>query len=207
MKFRIFVVDDDKHYSRLLSYRLDKNPDHEVHVYRSGEEVLERLSDQPDLVLLDIMMPGIGGIEALRRIRERVPEVPVIMVSAQGVVERAVECMKLGAYDYITKGQDEFVKLDVLVKHIIEKVSMRRELESLRGEVARRYGIEGLVGDSASMKKVYRLIQKALRGDLTVAIQGESGTGKELVAKAIHYNSGRKNGPFVVVNCAAIPRD
>ncbi|MFQ5570845.1 MAG: sigma-54-dependent transcriptional regulator [Rhodothermales bacterium] len=207
MKFRIFVVDDDRHYARLLSYRLDKNPDYDVHVYRSGEEALEHLDNQPDLILLDIMMPGMGGIEALRQIRARAQEIPVVMVSAQGVVETAVEAMKLGAYDYITKGQDEFVKLDVLVTNIQEKVAMQRELETLRGEVSRRYGIEGLVGDSQPMKKVYRLIHKTLRGDLTVAIQGESGTGKELVAKAIHYNSARKHGPFVVVNCAAIPRD
>ena len=207
MKFRIFVVDDDRHYARLLSYRLDKHPDYEVQVFRSGEEVLERLDEQPDLILLDIMMPGIGGLETLRKVREHTPSMPVVMVSAQGVVETAVEAMKLGAYDYITKGHDEFVKLDVLVKNILENVAMRRELETLRGEVSRRYGIEGLIGDSPAMKKVYRLMQKALRGDLTVAIQGESGTGKELVAKAIHYNSGRKHGPFVVVNCAAIPRD
>ena len=207
MKFRIFVVDDDRHYARLLSYRLAKESTHDVQVYRSGEEMLEHLSDEPDLILLDIMMPGIGGIEALRRLREHNAEVPVVMVSAQGVVDTAVECMKLGAYDYITKGQDEFVKLDVIVKNVIEKAAMQRELDALRGEVARRYGIEGLVGDSPPMKKVYRLIQKALRGDLTVAIQGESGTGKELVAKAIHYNSARKQGAFVVVNCAAIPRD
>ncbi|MFB3131896.1 MAG: sigma-54-dependent transcriptional regulator [Rhodothermales bacterium] len=207
MKFRIFVVDDDRHYARLLSYRLDKHPDYEVRVFRSGEEVLEHLEEQPDLMLLDIMMPGIGGLETLRKVREHNPPIPVVMVSAQGVVETAVEAMKLGAYDYITKGHDEFVKLDVLVKNILETVAMRRELETLRGEVSRRYGIEGLIGDSPAMKKVYRLMQKTLRGDLTVAIQGESGTGKELVAKAIHYNSARKQGPFVVVNCAAIPRD
>ena len=153
------------------------------------------------------MMPGIGGIETLRQIREKTSDIPVVMVSAQGVVETAVEAMKLGAYDYITKGQDEFVKLDILLKNILETVAMRRELDTLRGEVSRRYGIEGLIGDSPPMKKIYRLMQKALRGDLIVAIQGESGTGKELVAKAIHYNSRRKHGPFVVVNCAAIPRD
>lgn len=207
MKFRIFVVDDDRHYARLLSYRLAKNTDYQVAVYNSGEDAIKHLGDQPDLILLDIMMPGIGGIEALRIVRERDPNIPVIMVSAQGVVDTAVESMKLGAYDYITKGQDDFMKLDNVVKNVLEKVSMRRELETLRGEVARRYGLKGLIGDSAPMKQVYRLMEKTLRGDLTVAIQGESGTGKELVAKAIHYNSPRKREPFVVVNCAAIPRD
>jgi len=207
MKFRIFVVDDDRHYSRLLSYRLDKHPENEVHAYRSGEEALDNLEKQPDLVLLDIMMPGIDGIETLRKVREQRPHLPVVMVSAQGVVDKAVEAMKLGANDYVTKGQDEFVKLEKVIDDLREKVAMQRELESLRGEVARRYGLEGLVGDSPPMKKVYHLMEKTLRGDLTVAIQGESGTGKELVAKAIHYNSPRKQGPFVVVNCAAIPRE
>jgi DNA-binding NtrC family response regulator len=115
--------------------------------------------------------------------------------------------MRLGAYDYVTKGQDDLVKLEVVVKNVREREDMARELENLRTEVAERYGMEGLVGDSAAMESVYRLVQKAVRGDLTVAIQGESGTGKELVARAIHYNSPRKRGPFVVVNCAAIPHD
>ena len=207
MKYRIFVVDDDKHYARMLSYRLAKHPEYDVSVFASGEEVLRAMGDSPDLMLLDIMMPGIDGLEVLRRIKARRPNLPIVMVSAQGVVDTAVEAMKLGAYDYITKGQDDLVKLDTLVKNVLEKVSMERELSNLRGEVARTYSVDGMIGDSPAMKNVYRIIEKALRGDLTVAIVGESGTGKELVAKAIHYNSGRKRGPFVVVNCAAIPRE
>ncbi len=207
MSFRIFVVDDDRHYSRLLSYRLEKADDYEVHVYNSGEELLENLDEEPHLVLLDVMMPGIGGIDALKQMSKRKPHVPVVMVSAQGAIEVAVDAMKLGAYDYITKGQDDLVKLDTVVRNVREKVTMERELETLRGEVSRKYGLTELIGDSPAMEKVYRLISKALRGDITVAIHGESGTGKELVAKAIHYNSPRKHGPFVVVNCAAIPRD
>lgn len=207
MKFRIFVVDDDRHYARMISYRLAKNPDYQVKTFTSGEEVVRHLGEQPDLILLDIMMPGIDGIETLRQVRELRPQTPVVMVSAQGVIDTAVEAMKLGAYDYITKGQDDLVKLETVVKNVLEKVAMERELDSLRSEVSRRYGVEGLVGESPAMQKVYRLIQKTLRGDLTVAIQGESGTGKELVSKAIHYNSNRKRAAFVVVNCAAIPRD
>lgn len=207
MSFRIFVVDDDRHYSRLLSYRLEKAADYDVHVYHSGEELLEHLDEEPHLILLDIMMPGIGGIDALKQVHKRKPNVPIVMVSAQGAIDVAVDAMKLGAYDYITKGQDDLIKLDTVVKNIRERVSMERELETLRSEVSRKYGLKELVGDSPAMEKVYRLINKALRGDITVAIQGESGTGKELVAKAIHYNSPRKHGPFIVVNCAAIPRD
>ena len=207
MSYRLFVVDDDRHYSRLLSYRLAKHGDHEVEVFNSGEEVLDKLDNAPDLILLDIMMPGLDGIETLKRIRKRGSDVPVVMISAQGNVETAVEAMRLGAYDYITKGQDDLVKLDKVVDHIKERVALSREVEALRGEVAEKYGLEEIVGDSTAMEDVYRLIQKTLRGDLTVAIQGESGTGKELVARAIHFNSNRKHGPFVVVNCAAIPRE
>jgi len=208
MKYRIFVVDDDRHYARMLSYRLDKYVEYNVKVFNSGEEVLAALpDDKPDVVLLDIMMPGVDGIETLRRIIARRPNLPVIMVSAQGIVDTAVEAMKLGAYDYITKGQDDLVKLDKVVRNALEKVSMTKELDTLRSEVSRRYGKGGLIGESPSMKKVYNMIQKTLRGDITVAIQGESGTGKELVAKAIHFGSSRKKGRFVVVNCAAIPRE
>ncbi|MFT4605244.1 MAG: two-component system response regulator AtoC [Rhodothermales bacterium] len=207
MKYRIFVVDDDRHYARMLSYRLDKTPEYEVETFSSGEELLRNMVKKPDLILCDIMMPGIDGIEALRRIVARRPNLPIIMVSAQGVVETAVEAMRIGAYDYITKGQDDLTKLDAIVKNCLEKVSLEREVTTLRAEVDTKYSVRGIIGESPAMQKVYRMIQKALRGDLVVAIHGESGTGKELVAKAIHYGSTRKRGPFVVVNCAAIPRD
>lgn len=207
MKYRIYIVDDDRHYARMLSYRLDKNANYEVKVFHGGEEVLKNLDEKPDLMLLDIMMPGVDGVEVLRQMTTRMPEVPVIMVSAQGVIDTAVEAMKIGAYDYITKGQDDLVKLDAIVRNVLEKVSLEREVESLRNEVSEKYQVKGMIGESPAIQQVYRMIRKATRGDLTVAIQGESGTGKELVAKAIHYSSSRKRGPFIVVNCAAIPRD
>ncbi len=207
MKFKVFVVDDDQHYSRLLSYRLGKNPDLDVAVFGSGEEALEQMNEQPSLVLLDIMMPGIGGMKTLEIIKEKYESVPVVMVSAQGVIDTAVTAMQKGAIDYITKGQDDMVKLDSVVRNIVEKERMSRELDNLRGVVKKKYSIGGIVGESNAMRSVYKTMEKALRGDLTVAIVGESGTGKELVAKAIHYGSDRKKGPFVVVNCAAIPRE
>ncbi len=214
MTYRFFVVDDDRHYARLLSYRLDKDAEHEVHVYHSGEDALDALDagTEPDLILLDIMMPGIGGMETLRRIRLLRPELPVIMISAQGTIDVAIEAIKGGANDYITKGQDDLVKLDAVVKNHRERIKLAREVESLRGEVAGKYGLDEIVGDSPAMEEVYRLIHKTLRGNLTVAIQGESGTGKELVARAIHFNSAHAPdidgpGPFVVVNCAAIPSE
>lgn len=214
MTYRFFVVDDDHHYARLLSYRLDKDAEHEVHVFHSGEDALDALDEgnEPDLILLDIMMPGMGGMEALRRIRLLRPELPVVMISAQGTIDVAIEAMKGGANDYITKGQDDLVKLDAVVKSHRERIKLTREVENLRGEVAGKYGLDEIVGDSPAMEEVYRLIRKTLRGNLTVAIQGESGTGKELVARAIHFNSAHipsedGPGPFVVVNCAAIPSE
>ncbi len=213
MTTRFFVVDDDRHYARLLSYRIDKAKDHEVHVFHSGEDALDALDQHtPDLVLLDIMMPGIGGMETLRRLKLFKPDTPVVMISAQGTADVAVEAMKGGADDYITKGHDDLVKLDSVVKRMKERVQLSREVERLRTEVAKKYGMDEIVGDSPAMEEVYRLLKKTLRGNLTVAIQGESGTGKELVARAIHFNSDPRPGepavgPFVVVNSAAIPRE
>ena len=213
MTTRFFVVDDDRHYARLLSYRIDKEKGHEVHVFHSGEDALDQLDAlKPDLVLLDIMMPGIGGMETLRRLQLFQPDLPVVMISAQGTADVAVEAMKGGATDYITKGQDDLVKLDVVVRRLKDRVKLAREVEQLRAEVAKKYGMEEIVGDSPAMERVYQLVQKTLRGNLTVAIQGESGTGKELVARAIHFNSDpppgeAEVGPFVVVNCAAIPKE
>ena len=213
MTTRFFVVDDDRHYARLLSYRIDKDRDHEVHVFTSGEDALDALERlAPDLILLDIMMPGIGGMETLRRLKLFKPDLPVVMISAQGTADVAVEAMKGGADDYITKGHDDLVKLDAVVGRMKERVRLSREVERLRAEVAKKYGMDEIVGDSPAMEDVYRLVQKTLRGDLTVAIQGESGTGKELIARAIHFNSDPRPGepevgPFVVVNSAAIPRE
>ena len=213
MTTRFFVVDDDRHYARLLSYRIDKAKDHEVHVFTSGEDALDALdAHPPDLVLLDIMMPGIGGMETLRRLKLFRPDTPVVMISAQGTADVAVEAMKGGADDYITKGHDDLVKLDAVVKRMKERVALSREVERLRTEVAKKYGLDEIVGDSPAMEEVYRLLKKTLRGNLTVAIQGESGTGKELVARAIHFNTAPRPGepavgPFVVVNSAAIPRE
>lgn len=209
MIFRFLIVDDDRHYGRLLSYRLEKDSQHEIEILHDGKDLLARLKEgvQPDLIMMDIMMPGMNGIETLKRLGKTYPDLNVVMISAQEDVETAVEAMRLGAKDYITKGQNDLVHLDRIVKDVKERVKLKREVEALQSEVAAKYGLEEIVGNSTAMEEVYRLIQKTLRGDLTVAIQGESGTGKELVARAIHFNSHRASGPFVVVNCAAIPRE
>jgi DNA-binding NtrC family response regulator len=211
MSYRICLVDDDRHYARLVAHRLEKYAEFEVETFRRGAAFCEHLEEQtdggPDVVLLDIMMPGMSGLEVLEQVQEHRPGLPVIMVSAQGVIETAIEAMKAGAYDYVTKGQDDVPRLKATLDRALEKASMQRELDALRDEVEERYGLGRLVGESEPMQEVYRLVRKAVRASIAVAVQGESGTGKELVAKAIHYNSKRKDGPFVEVNCAAVPSE
>ncbi|MEM8484352.1 MAG: sigma-54 dependent transcriptional regulator [Bacteroidota bacterium] len=207
MSFRIFIVDDDPEYSALLQFQLRKIEQVEIKTFSQGEEVVDCLDQQPHLVLLDLVMPGQGGLETLRQIKLAAPKLPVIVVSSQSVVSVALEALKLGAYDYITKGHDDTVKINRLAAQIAERTKLTQEVSMLREQLRVPQGIPGMIGESVSMGKVFRLINKTLVGDLSVAIVGESGTGKELVAHTIHYNSSRKRQAFVVVNCAAIPRE
>jgi DNA-binding NtrC family response regulator len=206
MKLRLFVVDDDPDYAELLSYQLRKLEGVDITILSTGESAVASLDLEPDLIFLDVVMPGQGGLETLRRIKFLRPTLPVVMVSAQSVVSVALEAIKAGAADYITKGHDDSVKVLSIARNVAERVRLEREIESLR-DLLPSGGFEGLIGNSKSMLDLFRLIKKTLRGDLTVAIVGESGTGKELVAQAIHRNSPRNSAPFVVVNCAAIPRE
>ncbi len=207
MSFRIFIVDDDPEYSALLQFQLRKIEQVDIKTFNKGEDVVDCLDQQPHLVLLDLVMPGQGGLETLRQIKLAAPKLPVIVVSSQSVVSVALEALKLGAYDYITKGHDDTVKINRLAEQIAERTHLTQEVNILREQLRVPHGIPGMIGESASMGKVFRLINKTLVGDLSVAIVGESGTGKELVAHTIHYNSSRKRQAFVVVNCAAIPRE
>lgn len=207
MRLRIHIVDDDPAYATIMRYQLRRNNDPEIKVFHTGEDALLHMDEEPDLILLDVVMPGQGGLETLRQMKARKPDIPVVMVSAQSVVSVALEALKLGAYDYITKGHDDTVKLQALVRHISERVALAQEVSSLRAQLPDPKGLRGIVGESAPMARIFKIVQKTLRGNLTVAILGESGTGKELIAQAIHHNSNRRRNPFVVVNCAAIPHE
>ena len=207
MPFCLFIVDDDPEYSALLQFQLRKLEDIDIQAYSRGEHALDSLDNNPDLILLDLVMPGQGGLETLRQLKVSNPDRAVIVLSSQTVVSVALEALKLGAYDYITKGHDDTVKIRRLVEQFMERKKLSSEVELLREQLRVPHGIPGMIGESASMGGVLRMIQKTLIGDLSVAVVGESGTGKELVAHTIHYNSPRRREPFVVVNCAAIPRD
>ena len=201
---RILVVDDEENMVHFLT-KLLRAEGFEVEGVRTGEAALDRLRAGPfELVLTDLKLPDTDGIEILKAARELHPEAVVILITAYGTIESAIEAMRAGAYDYVTKPFRASEILQVVEK-ALERVHLRREVTQLRQAVAERFGFASLVGKSAKMQEVYTQIEKVAAARGAVLIQGESGTGKELVAKAIHFNSPRKSGPFVVIDCAAIP--
>jgi DNA-binding NtrC family response regulator len=202
----VFIVDDEQAISKLLSYWLKDKWGYDIEVFASGEEVIKRLYQKPDLILLDIMLPGMDGMEVLKRIRQVDENLPVIMLSAQGKVEVALESLKFGAYDYFPKPID-LQKLEPAVKNAIKGYDLSKEIENLRENIKKEYSFSNIVSADSRMQDVFKLVTKVLNNDITVLIYGESGTGKELIARAIHYNGNRKNNPFIVVNCASIPRE
>ncbi len=200
----ILIVDDEKNIRRILALML-RDRRHQVTEASSGEEALKTLADlDPDLILLDLKMPGMDGLETLSKLREAGHGAAVIMMTAHGTISTAVEAMRRGAYDYVTKPFDN----DELMMLIDRALDMRRlasEVENLRGELESRYGFTEIIGISPAIQKVFHTMAKVAKVDATVLVTGESGTGKELVARAIHRKSPRETHPFVAVNCSAIP--
>ncbi|HXV20783.1 MAG TPA: sigma-54 dependent transcriptional regulator [Desulfuromonadales bacterium] len=204
-KHKILVVDDEQ----LIRWSLEQNlkkQGYEVMTAGSGEDALRLLREEPpDLMLLDIQLPGISGMEVLEKVKEMEEEIIVIMVTALGVLETAVKAMRIGAYDYINKpfNLDE---LAIVIRKALETSELKKEVAHLRSEQSRKYGIGNIIGQSKHMQSVLAMVEKIARSDAsTVLIQGESGTGKELIAKAIHYESARADKPFMAINCAAVP--
>jgi two-component system response regulator AtoC len=202
----VFIVDDEKSIARLLAHWLKDKWKYKVEVFENGEEVLKKLHLNPDLILLDIMLPDIDGIEILKRVKQIDEDLPIIMLSAQGSIEVAVEALRLGAFDYFPKPID-VQRLEPAVKNSIRNYDLVKELKLLRENVKREYSFDNVVSADKKMQDVFKMVSKVLDNDITVLINGESGTGKELIARAIHFNGIRKDRPFVVVNCASIPRE
>lgn len=199
----ILIVDDEESVRNSLAGVM-RDEGYHVMSASSGREGIEMLHEaEPSLALLDIAMPEMDGIETLRRLREIRPEMPVIMITGHGTIETAVKTTKMGAYDFIVK-PPELQHLTLVVKHGIEETRLREENESLKKSIERRYEI---VGESEKVRTLKRQIALAGPTNGWVLIHGESGTGKELVARAIHRSSKRSCGPFVEVNCAAIPQE
>jgi DNA-binding NtrC family response regulator len=206
--FKIFVVEDSEWYNRLLVHTLSLNPDYEIKSFFNGKDFLNSLFESPDIVTLDYRLPDFTGLDILKRIREENPDIQVILISEQDDIDTVVNLLKMGAYDYISKSEDIKDRLLNTVKNIRNGIGLKREITTLRREVQKKYSFrESILGESTAIKTVYDLIEKALSTNITVIVSGETGTGKELVAKAIHYNSKRKDKSFVTVNVAAIPSE
>ncbi|RMF84737.1 MAG: sigma-54-dependent Fis family transcriptional regulator [Nitrospinota bacterium] len=204
--FRILVVDDESSQREILQGFLEK-AGWEVETAGSGPEALDLLRQRSfALCLIDYRMPGMSGLELLQQIRQRYPDVTVVIITAYGSIDSAVEAMKRGAYDYLTKPID-LDELSHLITKIEERQQLLTEVRTLRAQLTERFRFDQIIGESGKMQEVLSLVARIAPSNATVLIRGESGTGKELIAKAIHYNSPRKEGPFVKVNIAALPEN
>ena len=201
---RILLIDDDADMLRLVQEELTHQEFHVIPA-ATGAEGLQSLRDQPvDVVVTDLRMEPITGMEVLRATADLQPEAKVIVVTAFGSIASAIEAVKAGAFDYLSK-PFEVEELALAIQKAMEDTRLRRENLVLRGEVERRYQFGNLIGAGKAMSEVFGLIKRVAASDISVLITGESGTGKELVAKAIHYNSARRGGRFMPINCAGIP--
>jgi two-component system NtrC family response regulator len=199
----ILIVDDEKNYLLVLSAVLEEEG-YEVLTALGGPEALGiQKSSDLDLVLTDMKMPGMDGIDLLEQIKARDPELPVIMMTAHGTIDKAVEAMQKGAYSYILKPFDN-ERLILYVRKAIATYQVVKENRRLRDAVESQYQFGKIIGKSKPMRDVFETIQKVAPSNATILIEGESGTGKELVAKSIHFNSPRRDNPFVAVNCSAL---
>ena len=203
MSARILVVDDEEIVIRSC-LRILGDSDHEVESAQDGLEALKKIDEnQYDVLILDIMMPKIDGLEVLQRVKESHPDMDVIMITGLSQIDTAVKAMKLGACDYLPKPFDPD-ELKLVVQRALERRRLLQENLELRNEVGSRYRFENIIGSSPRMQGVYRLIAQCAPTNSTVLLTGESGTGKELVARAIHYNSLRKDKPLVPVDCNSL---
>lgn len=205
---KIFAVEDDPTYIKFLEYVLDLSPDFEYQVFKTGSQCLDHLHLQPRIITLDYSLPDMSGEEVLRKIKAFDPNILVIIISAQEDVSTAVQLLKLGAYDYITKDEETKSRLLNTIRNARKNISLINEINYLKQEVSQKYHFsKSIIGTSPAMSRVYSMLEKAVKTNITVSVTGETGTGKEVIAKAVHYNSDKKDKPFVAVNIAAIPKE
>ncbi len=203
---KIAIVDDEPAMVDVIT-TLATEEGHEAYPFNSPDKLLEQLSEiSPHLVIADLKMGSLDGFDVLKFCQEKIPNAAVIMITGYATVETAVEAMKLGAYDYITKP----FKIDELlltIKRALDHQATVRENRTLKKELSQKYRFENIIGTSKGMQEIYNLIAKVANTESTILIQGESGTGKELVARALHFNSSRQHQPFVTINCSALPEN
>jgi DNA-binding NtrC family response regulator len=204
---RIFVVEDNAFFASMIKQKLEVNDQCEVSIFLTGEDFRRHLHENPDMVILDYNLPLANGIDLLKEIKNFNNQIKTILISGQERIEVVLEAFELGADEYIKKDENALALLGLKVEKHTGNVNLRKEVDQLREQIIDRHRYDRIIGESAEILKVLRLIQKVEKTNMLALITGESGTGKELVASAIHYNSNRRNKPFVCVNVAAIPED
>jgi DNA-binding NtrC family response regulator len=205
---KIFIVEDDPVYLKFLKYVIGLNPDHEIKTFSNGKDALNALHEKPSIITLDYSLPDKSGEEILKEIKEFDSNIPVIIVSGQEEIGIAVQLLKLGAYDYIIKDEETKERLEYALTNAKRNINLVNEINTLKQEISEKYEFgNSIIGNSPAIKRVFDLMKKAIKTNITISITGETGTGKELVAKGIHYNSSRKKKPFIPVNLAAVPKE
>src|ERR1700757_296063 len=206
--FTIYIVEDNEWFNQLLVHNLSLNPDYQVRGFYTAKDFLKHLDDLPDVATLDYRLPDMDGTEVLAKIKTHNPNIEVLVISAQDNIETAVELLKHGASDYIVKEKDIRERLLRVINNIHKNLYLKNRISYLEKEVQKKYNFQNfIIGKSPAILRTIELIEKAISTNITITITGETGTGKEVVAKAIHYNSSRKNKPFIPVNVASIPAE
>ncbi|MGE5570343.1 MAG: sigma-54-dependent transcriptional regulator [Rhodospirillales bacterium] len=203
---RILVVDDDENLRWVLQTQLEQMGYAAVTAGSAAEAIAAIEQEPPALVLTDLKMPGVSGMELLEQIRRDYSEIPVLIITAFGTIQNAVQAMRAGAYDYLTKPID-YDELALAVSRALEHFRLVEEVRTLRASLDRKYGFENIIGHSEALLTVLDTAARAAQSNSTILIHAETGTGKELLARAIHFNSPRRDKPFITINCGAIPRD
>ncbi|HRG59280.1 MAG TPA: sigma-54 dependent transcriptional regulator [Bacteroidia bacterium] len=206
--FKVFILEDDEWYNKLLVHTASLNPDFVVKSFLTVAAFNKAISEKPDVVTIDYRLPDGNGAEVLERIKNTLPDTEVIIISEQQNIEVALGLLKNGAYDYLVKEKSIKDRLIATLNNIHKNVGLKLKVAHLEEELQKKHSFtSAIIGNSEPMERVIQLIEKTLNNNITVLVTGETGTGKEIVSKAIHYNSIRKNKPFVAINVAAIPSE
>lgn len=207
-KVQIYCVEDDFVFARVLKYKLSLNPDFDVKVFHTAQDLLNSLSESPDIITVDINLPDIQGDKLITLIRELLPSVTLLVISGQNNIQVAASLFKMGVYDYIIKDENTLDRIWNVAHNAVKQISLKEEILKLEKVVNHKYSLTTYIkGESLEIKEVFSKIEKAIPTDINVVITGETGTGKDLAAKTIHYNSNRNKNPFIAVNVAAIPKE